>query len=55
MISQSEFCETILKMSRYTYNPIENNKKQGDITTIFHISKALKKPIEDIWFEDEAN
>ena len=54
MLNQSEFCETILKISRYTYNPIENNKKQGDIKTIFHISKALKKAIEDIWYEDEA-
>ncbi|MCT8976281.1 helix-turn-helix domain-containing protein [Clostridium sp. CX1] len=50
MLNQKEFAEEILKISVFTYNPIESNKKQGNIETIFKISKALNRRIEDIWF-----
>lgn len=52
MMSQKEFCEEVLHISMSTYSPIENNKGQGNIETIFKIAKALNKPIEDIWYQD---
>jgi DNA-binding XRE family transcriptional regulator len=51
MMSQTEFCRDVLKINIRTYSPIENNKQQGSIETIFHIAKALNRPIENIWYE----
>jgi DNA-binding XRE family transcriptional regulator len=50
MINQKEFAENVLKINLYTYNPIENNKTQGNIETILNIAKALNRPIESIWY-----
>lgn len=50
MMSQKEFCEKILNIGISTYNPIEQNKVQGNIETILKIAKALNRPVEDIWF-----
>ncbi|AGY77953.1 helix-turn-helix transcriptional regulator [Clostridium autoethanogenum] len=55
MMNQKEFCEKVLNISRYTYNPIEGNKVQGNIETAMNIAKALKRKVEDIWyFDNEA-
>lgn len=51
MMNQTEFCDNILHVSRFTYNPIEANKAQGNIDTVFKIARALNKKIEDIWYE----
>lgn len=50
MLNQKEFAESILHISIYTYNPIENNKTQGNIETILIIAKALNRKVEDIWY-----
>ncbi|MBU3173385.1 helix-turn-helix transcriptional regulator [Clostridium estertheticum] len=50
MLSQKDFCE-VLKINVRTYSPLENNKVQGNIETIFFICKNLHKKIEDIWYE----
>lgn len=49
MLNQKEFCDQILNISVSTYNPIEQNKTQGNIETILKISKALNRPVEEIW------
>jgi putative transcriptional regulator len=54
MMSQKEFCENILKTNVRTYNPIENNKVQGNIETAMSIAKNLSRKVEDIWYFDEA-
>lgn len=51
MMTQTEFCRDVLKINIRTYSPIENNKQQGNIETIFRIAKALNRSIEDIWYE----
>ncbi|MDU6337849.1 helix-turn-helix transcriptional regulator [Clostridium sporogenes] len=50
MMNQKEFCEQILKLSVSTYNPIEQNKAQGNIETILKIAKALNRSVEEIWY-----
>lgn len=50
MMNQKDFAENVLKINVYTYNPIENNKTQGNIETILNIAKALNRPIESIWY-----
>lgn len=50
MLNQKEFAENVLHVSVYTYNPIENNKTQGNIETILIIAKALNRPVENIWY-----
>ncbi|MBY7016680.1 helix-turn-helix transcriptional regulator [Clostridium sporogenes] len=50
MMNQKEFCEQILRLSVSTYNPIEQNKAQGNIETILKIAKALNRSVEEIWY-----
>lgn len=49
MMNSSEFCE-VLGISISTYSKIESNKQQGNIETIFKISRALNRKVEDIWY-----
>ncbi|GAA0735807.1 helix-turn-helix transcriptional regulator [Clostridium oceanicum] len=50
LMNQKEFSEKVLKLSLSTYNPIEQNKSQGNIETILKIAKALNRSIEEIWY-----
>lgn len=49
MMNQKEFCN-LLKISQSTYNPIENNIKQGNAETLLLIAKGLNRKVEDIWY-----
>lgn len=49
MLSQKEFCK-LIGISQSTYNPIENNIKQGNAETILLIAKGLNRKVEDIWY-----
>ena len=49
MMNSSEFCK-VIDISISTYSKIESNKQQGNIETIFKISKALNRKVEDIWY-----
>lgn len=50
MMNQKEFCESVLFINVFTYNPIEGNKVQGNIETAIKIAKALNRPVEEIWY-----
>ncbi|WP_252237464.1 helix-turn-helix transcriptional regulator [Clostridium sp. ZBS17] len=49
MMNQKEFCE-LIGISQSTYNPIENNLKQGNAETLLIIAKGLNRKVEDIWY-----
>ncbi|NFO03097.1 helix-turn-helix domain-containing protein [Clostridium botulinum] len=49
MMNQKEFCE-LIGISQSTYNPIENNVKQGNAETLLIIAKGLNRKVEDIWY-----
>lgn len=52
MMNQKEFYNMI-GVSKSTYSQIESNKQQGNIETILKISKALSRPVEEIWFLED--
>ena len=49
MLNQKDFCK-LIGISPSTYNPIENNVKQGNAETILLIAKGLNRKVEDIWY-----
>ena len=49
MLNQKDFCK-LIGISQSTYNPIENNIKQGNAETILLIAKGLNRKVEDIWY-----
>lgn len=49
MLNQKDFCK-LIGISQSTYNPIENNTKQGNAETILLIAKGLNRKVEDIWY-----
>ena len=49
MLNQKDFCK-LIGISQSTYNPIENNIKQGNVETILLIAKGLNRKVEDIWY-----
>lgn len=49
LMNQKEFC-AMLGISQSTYNPIENNIKQGNAETLLVIAKGLNRKVEDIWY-----
>ena len=49
MLNQKDFCK-LIGISQSTYNPIENNIKQGNSETILLIAKGLNRKVEDIWY-----
>ena len=49
MLIQKDFCK-LIGISPSTYNPIENNVKQGNAETILLIAKGLNRKVEDIWY-----
>ncbi len=49
LMNQKEFCE-LIGISQSTYNPIENNVKQGNAETLLIIAKGLNRKVEDIWY-----
>lgn len=49
MLNQKDFCR-LIGISQSTYNPIENNTKQGNAETILLIAKGLNRRVEEIWY-----
>lgn len=49
MLNQKDFCR-LIGISQSTYNPIENNTKQGNAETILLIAKGLNRKVEEIWY-----
>ena len=49
LMNQNEF-SAMLGISQSTYNPIENNIKQGNAETLLIIAKGLNRKVEDIWY-----
>ena len=49
MENGKEFCKR-LDISQSTYSPIEANKSQGRVDTMFKIAKALDRKVDDIWY-----
>ena len=49
MLNQKDFCK-LIGISQSTYNPIENNVKQGNAETILLIAKGLNRKVEEIWY-----
>lgn len=52
MLSQKDFCK-LIGISTSTYNPIENNIKQGNAETLLLIAKGLNRKVEDIWYLED--
>ena len=52
MLNQKDFCK-LIGISQSTYNPIENNIKQGNAETILLIAKGLNRKVEDIWYLED--